>query len=145
MKGLLDAGGSAEFDDTWAYLEQRWHGRGQVGQQFKKYMVTHKQQLTRKCMTAEVRKRCGLGDLPSEYNQNANECMNGLLKQGMEKKKLSIKETINLIQEQVSSQEERLKLAIIGKGEWNIRQEYKKQLEVTEEKYYRLTDVQRVQ
>ena len=86
-------------------------------------------------MIAKTRTRCGLGNLPDEYNQNTNECMNSVLKRLKSFRKLTVKETIELIQTEVENQLEHLKLALIGKGQWRICQQFKSDLEITKEQY----------
>lgn len=108
-----------------------------------RYIVENKKEIMKKTMTAAVRTKCGLGDPPSEYTQNANECVNSLLKSCMEKKTLSVKETVRLVHQEVINQNERLNMAIIGKGNWRIRETYADKLQVSEEKYYQLSKTQR--
>ena len=67
-------------------------------------------------MLASVRTRCGLGNPPSSYNQNGNESINSMIKKTKKSGKLSLKETIKLIQQEVNWQEEKVKLALVGKG-----------------------------
>ena len=97
----------------------------------------------KKCMIAEMRTRCGLENPPDEYDQNANECMNSVLKRLKSFKKLTVKETIELIQSEVENQQEHMKLARIGKGQWRICQRFKSDLEISEEEYSKLTSEKR--
>ena len=60
---------------------------------------------------ASVRKRCELGDPPKQYDQNANESMNSVVKEAKEKRTISVKEIIKLIHQEVKSQEEKLKMS----------------------------------
>ena len=71
-------------------------------------------------MIAETRTRCGLGNPPDECNQNANEWMNSVLKRLKSFKKLTVKETIELIQNEVKNQQDHMKLAFIGGGQWRF-------------------------
>ena len=96
-------------------------------------MNVNKRNIMKKCMIAETRTLCGLGNPPDEYNQNANECMNSVLKRLKSFKKLTVKETIELIQNEVENQQEHMKLALIGKGQWRICQQFKSNLEISEE------------
>ena len=66
-------------------------------------------------MLTEVREKCGLGLPPKDYNQNANEAINSFIKRVKGPGKLSLKETIQLLQKEVRGQEENAKLAVLGK------------------------------
>ena len=86
-------------------------------------------------MIASVRKRCGLGDPPKQYDQNANEEMNSVIKKAKGKGLISVKETIKLLHQGVKSQEEKLKMSLIERGEWQLTNEVKDELQITEQKY----------
>ena len=66
-------------------------------------------------MLAKVREKCRLGSPPKNYNQNANEAINSLIKRAKDPGKLSLKETIQLLQKEVRGQEENVKLAFLSK------------------------------
>ena len=85
-----------------------------------------------------IRKRNGLGEPAEEYNQNANECINSVIKRSNGPGKLSLKETVQLLHSEVKTQEDYMKLAIVGKGPWRIKNQYKSKLEVSPERYYQL-------
>ena len=80
-----------------------------------------------------VRKTNGLGEPAEEYSQNANECINSVLKRSKDNYKISVKETLQLTHKEVNLQDENLKLAIVAKGPWRIRTAYKSKLQVSEE------------
>ena len=69
--------------------------------------------------------------------------MNSVLKRLKSFKKLTVKETIELIQNEVENQQEHMKLALIGKGQWRICQQFKSNLEISEEEYSKLTSEKR--
>ena len=62
-----------------------------------------------------VRKANGLGEPSEEYNQNANECINSVLKRSKGNYRISLKEAIQLIHNEVKLLKENLKLAIVAK------------------------------
>ena len=78
-----------------------------------------------------------------EYNQNANECIHSVLKRSKGNYKISLKETVQLIFNEVRLQEENIRLAILAKGPWRMRTAYKSKLQVSEEYYYQLNSGQR--
>ena len=57
-----------------------------------------------------------LGEPAEEYSQNAKECINSVLKLSKGNYKISLKETAQLIHNEVKLQEENFKLAIVAKG-----------------------------
>ena len=69
--------------------------------------------------------------------------MNSVLKRLKSFKKLTVKETIELIQNEVENQQEHMKLALIGKGQWRICQQFKSNLEISGEEYSKLTSEKR--
>ena len=54
-------------------------------------------------MIDSVRKRCGLGDPPKQYDQNANEAMNSVVKKAQGKGIISVKETIKFLHQEVKN------------------------------------------
>ena len=89
-----------------------------------------------------VRKANGLGEPAKEYNQNANECINSVLKLSKGNYKFSLKEVFQLLHSEVKSQKDNLKLTVVAKGPWRTRTAYKSKLQVLEE-YYQLNSEQR--
>ena len=69
-------------------------------------------------MLASTRERFGLGSPPKDYNQNANEAINSMARREKEPNKLSMREGVQLMQQEVSYQDGKVKLVIIGKGKF---------------------------
>ena len=124
-KGLLDCFEENEFVAEWKNLEEKWKKRGVQGYQFLKYLTEAKKDHMKSSMIASVRKRCGLGDPHKQYDQNANEAMNSVVKKAKEKGIISVKETIKLLHQEVKSQEGKLKMGLIGRGERQLANEVK--------------------
>ena len=143
IKGLLDVVDDREFEEKWKTLEEKWKQRGNSGIAFLKYMQVYKKEKMRNCMIAGVRSKCGLGTPPEEYTQNANESINSVVKRAKGFGEISVKATIQIIQNEVSSQEEKLRQSLIGKGEWRIDEKFREKFEITEEKFYKMTNAQR--
>ena len=135
IKGLLDCFEENEFLAEWKNLEEKWKKRGVEGYHFLKYLTETKKDLMKSSMIASVRKRCGLGDPTKQYDQNANEAMNSVIKKAKGKGHISVEETIKLLHQEVKSQEEKLKMSFIGKREWQVTNEVKDELQITEQKY----------
>ena len=65
---------------------------------------------------ASTIERCGLVNPLKDYNQNTTEVINSMIKRAKGPNKLSMREAVQLMQQEVSSQDEKVKLAIIEKG-----------------------------
>ena len=91
-------------------------------------------------MLLPVRRKCGIG--LDDYDQNCNESMNSMIKKAKEKSKLTIKETISLIKSEVKLQEDRLKSALIGRGDWKLAPGFER-FEVKEDAFYKMKPEQR--
>ena len=115
VKGLIDCVSDQEFEQEYKRLTKVWQTR-EKGEEFIKYIDVNKKEKMKTTMLASVRTRCGLGNPPENYNQNGNESINSMIKKAKKPGKLSLKETIKLIQEEVNWQEEKVKLALVGKG-----------------------------
>jgi len=141
IKGLLDSSSGEEFEEKWNRLTEKWkHRKG--GTSFTHYILKNKKEKMKKKMIAEVRQKCGLGY--EEYNQNCNECINSVVKKSKGTGLLSIKDTISLIQSEVKLQEDRIKMALLDRGEWSLAPGMEK-LRVAEEEYYRMKPEKRSQ
>ena len=143
FKGLLDYFEENEFLAEWKNLK-KWKKRRIEGYQFLKYLTETKNDLMKSSMIASVRKRCGLGDPPKQYDQNANEAMNSVVKKAKGKGIIPVKETIKLLHQEVKSQEEKLKMSLIGRGEWQLINEVKGALQITEQKYASLNSEMKI-
>ena len=115
MKGLVDYNSDEEFEREFLRLVEIWKEMPK-GEDFINYMKKHKKQLIKQFMLASTRERCGLGSPPKDYNQNANEAINSMIKRAKGPNKLSMREAVQLMQQEVSGQDEKVKPAIIGKG-----------------------------
>ena len=61
--------------------------------------------------------------------------MNSVVKKAKGRGIIPVKETIKLLHQEVKSQEEKLKMSLIGRGEWQLTNEVKGVLQITEQKY----------
>ena len=98
IKGLMDCMCTSEFNELYERLRKIWVDRPN-GEAFAVYMDNFKKAEIKKSMMCSTRKNCGLGDPPKDYTQNGNESVNSLLKRSKGPGKLTMKETIKLIQE----------------------------------------------
>ena len=146
VKGLIDTETDTEFETMLNDVIEEWEQiqpSDKIGQ-FVKYFKDNKVQQIQSSMTADVRSRCGLGYPPAPFTQNANECMNKVLKQrGVgEPARLTVKDFICKLKTLVNRQDEEAFLAMLGQGEKTLAPEYQ-YLQVQESRYYRMTSVQK--
>ena len=74
---------------------------------------------------------------PAEYTQNSSESINSMLKKSRGVGKLTVKNTVQLIKSEVEIKEQKIKMALIGRGDWSLAPQYK-QFGVSEEVYYKI-------
>ena len=101
-----------------------------------------KSNIVRENMRSDIRSMCGLGYPPAVYTQNANECKNRFIKedvtgQGRQPMK-NLLTAVDRIQQEINRQFDEHFLAVIGKGEYRLRQEFV-HLGVAETQFYRMT------
>ena len=94
-------------------------------------------------MTAELRAMDGLGFPPKPYTQNANECINSVVKRGKETRSLTLKSIVHLLRSVVKDQEQQVKLSFIGSGKRTLRKKYN-QFQEKVEQFYQMTHRQKV-
>ena len=105
VKGLLDTESQEQYESEWRRLGKIWLNREKASDKFISYLQKHKQQKQFESMVHFVRKANGLREPAEEYNQNANECINSVLKRSKGSYKISLKETIQLIRNEFKLQE----------------------------------------
>ena len=113
--GLVDA--IDDFDKVLDELVRKWEGMGSKESLFADYFASHKVIHIRTSISADIRAMAGLGFPPSPYTQNANECINSVIKRGKETKRLTLKSVVQLLRSVVRDQENQTVLSMIGNGE----------------------------
>ena len=88
-------------------------------------MVKHQKDIMKASIIPSDREKCGLGKSPAEYTQNSNKSINSILKKRKGVSRLSVKSTVQLMKSEVEMQEQKIKMALIGRGEWNLAPQYK--------------------
>ena len=107
-------------------------------------MVKYQKDTMKTSMITSVREKCGLGKPPAEYTQNSNESINSMLKKSKGVGKLTVKDTVQLIKSEVEIQEQKIKMALIGRSEWSLAPQYN-QSGVSEEVYYKMNPEKKTQ
>ncbi len=143
--GLIDCTSPDEFDRACDNAVEKWSNLDK-GKEFVPYFLDGRSDVLRESCRADVRSICGLGCPPRMYTQNANECMNRVIKQTKPtqygKKSLTLMEYVEKIKSEVNRQHEEQFLAVIGRGEYRLKEEFKF-LAVNETDFYRMTPKQK--
>ena len=144
--GLVDCCSSEEFDSALISATQNWITIHENGKDFVNYFFKEKADVIRETARADIRSVCGLGYPPKAYTQNANECMNRLIKAdetpSYSKKEAALLPYIEKIRREIVRQQEDQFLSVIGRGPYQITDEFSF-LEVEEQKFYSMTDTQK--
>ena len=122
-------------------LKEPWIARHKEGEKFLKYFIRNKADQFANCLTAEVRSLSGLGYPPDLYTQNANECMNAVVKRA-QGKKVDIAECVENLRREVNNQQNMKKLAMLSRGELCVSVQFNSHL-VDEDEYFRMNKQQR--
>ncbi|XP_057292435.1 uncharacterized protein LOC130621141 [Hydractinia symbiolongicarpus] len=122
-------------------ISEKWKVKPN-GPKFIEYFENFKKNSMKEKMLSSVRIKCGLGNPPEPYTQNANESINSMIKRSKESGKLTLKQTVKLMQDEVKKQEEKVKLALIGKGDWKLAKGYQ-QFFIIESKFYNMISTQK--
>ena len=85
IAGLVDCDTEEEFDTVLAGLEPIWDEREMsctktTEAKFFKWFHAYHAQNVKSCMLKPIRSAIGLGSPPAEYTNNANECVNAIIK-----------------------------------------------------------------
>lgn len=103
--------------------------------------------IIRESATVDIHSMCGLGFPPKVFTQNASECMNRLVKAEEDskfaKKADELLPAIERIRTEVKRQNEEQFLAVIGRGEYNLTDDFLF-LVVEEKNFYRMTEQQKI-
>lgn len=143
--GLVDCTSSEEFDKACEFAVKKWANYSK-GKEFVQYFLGARSDVLRKSCRADIRSMCGLGYPPRIYTQNANECMTRLIKHKKPthygENALTLMEYVERIKSEVRRQQDEQFLAVIGRGEYKLKKEFKF-LQVNEAEYYRMTPKQK--
>ena len=93
-------------------------------------------------MLKPVREECGLGCPPEPFTTNASESIKAMLKRKLEYKRSELPVFIDKVKELVNEQQKELERAVIGRGKYQLKQEYQ-YLQVTESRWFVMTQEQR--
>ena len=144
--GLVDLNSDKEFDDAVTSILDKWSTVHENGPKFVEYFLKEKADVIRETATADIRSVCGLGYPPKVYIQNANGCMNRLIKaednSNYFEKEKSLLPYIERIRSEIQRQQNEQFLAVIGRGQYQLTHEFSF-LKVGERNFYKITDLQK--
>ena len=143
-KGLVDSDVLDDFERDSEKLMENWNKLGEAEKRFSQYFENNKLNDIRNCMSTELRAMAGLGFPPKPYTQNANECINSVIKRGQQTKSLSLKSVVQLLHSVVNDQENQVKLSLLGNGEWRLLPDYK-EFQDKANRFYQMSKDQRQQ
>ena len=139
-QSLVSSNSSEHFRDRLLCLKDVWISRHKEGEKFYKYFAQKKADQFANCMTAEVRSLSGLGYPPDIYTQNANECMNAVIKRA-QNKKMDVVDCIENLRNEVNHQQSMKKLAMVSRGELSVFEKFGSFL-IDEDEYFRMSKQQ---
>ena len=147
VKSLVNCSSPSEFDSLFETLKPSWISRHKNGEQFVHYFSKYKAPEIINCMNANLRSMCGLGFPPKPYTQNASECINAVMKSDIRqdqgrRKKITAEEFCKCFQNTVETQQEEVKKALYGQGQYSLKAEYA-HLQVEETEFWRKSSKQR--
>lgn len=144
--GLVDCTSSDEFDTALKVVVEKWNTVHDHCAKFVEYFLKEKADVIREAARADVRSVCGLGYPPKVYTQNANECMNRVIKaeenSSYSKKEVSLLPYVERIRNEIKRQQNEQFLAVLGRGQYRLTEEFSF-LEVQERNFYSMTDGQK--
>ena len=140
LPSLVSSNSSEHFWESLLRLKDVWINRHKEGEKFYKYFAEKKADQFANCMTAEVRSLSGLGYPPDVYTQNANECMNAVIKRA-QNKKMDVVDCIENLRKEVNHQQSMKKLAMVSRGELSVSEEFSSFL-IDEDQYFMMSKQQ---
>lgn len=144
--GLVDCTSAEEFENAVKSVTDKWIAIHENGAKFVDYFLKEKADVIRETARADIRSVCGLGYPPKVYTQNANECMNRLVKaedsSNYSKKESSLLPYVERIRSEIQRQQDEQFLGVLGRGQYQLTEEFSF-LKVEEQNFYAMTDLQK--
>ena len=127
VQGLIDAEDSADFDARLLILEKSWSEKEmhEIGSNaFAPWFRKYKREAYKEKMISSVRMAAGIS-CSEHFSTNASEAVNMIIKSKMNYKKSDLPSLVTKLKELVSDQLQELENAIISKGKFFIKPNYK--------------------
>ena len=144
--GLTDAKTEDAFDAMLDNLENRWSVLHRNGQAFFQWFIARKRTEFLNSVISPVRQRAGLGCPPDRFTTNRSEQTNKSIQEFVksESKSKKVDEfTFSVcLSKLVNQQQQEVELAVIGRGEYQLREKFK-HLEVSSQEWESMRDEQK--
>ena len=142
---LSDAASENDFSQQLAILEKKWKDAHENGHDFYVWFCENKAADFVKSVISPVRQRAGLGCPPERFTTNRSERTNGVIQEFV--KRESGREKVDeftfavTLQKLVEVQEKEAEFAIVGQGEYNLRECFK-HLQIPAARWSKMTEKQ---
>ena len=151
-KGLVDCSDAEAYDELLTSMEVVWEEREQEvfsdrkshQPQFFSWFMKYKAKEFREHTLRSLRENAGLGSPPKAFYTNNNKSINAALKECVNYKKRHWGVFNAKMKKAVDQQQREVGKAIIGCGKYRVHTEYNF-LSIPEEKWFRMTQLQRLQ
>ena len=141
-EGLVDANNEVEFEDKLNALLCKWKKDEDEDEVFFDWFLKNKVNVIKNSMLRPVCEEAGLGSPPVAFYTNASETINATIKAKVQYKRNELPQFISKLRELASEQQQEVEKAVIGRGKYKLRQDYK-HLEVSETKWFAMSRDQR--
>jgi hypothetical protein len=145
-EGLVDCHTEDEFQIKLAEIKHLWDDlelQNGLEPQFHAWFGKYKAEDFCSSTLRGVREKAGLGCPPHPYYTNSNESMNRVIKEKTQWKKSQLPEFLDRMKELVCEQQCELEKAVIGTGEYILKERFKG-LEVSQTAWSRMNEDQRL-
>ena len=144
--GMSDAGSAEEFIGMLKSLEEKWSSLHQNGKAFHSWFGLNKKEDFIRSVISPVCQRAGLGCPPEKFTTNRSERTNGVLQDCIKRDcgtaKTDKYTLVKSIEKLVKNQEQEVELAVLDKGEYQLRPEFRHLL-VAGDKWTKMTNDQK--
>ena len=144
--GLINANDEKSFDAMLESLKERWSNFDKVGQ-FYEWFCKQKRLSFLQSAIAPVRQRARLGFPPEKFTTNRSEQTNRSIQEFV-KKECNVMKKVDefsfcvALNKLVKMQQQEIEMAIVGKGEYRIRDKFQ-ELNVPPEKWNKMNEKQK--
>ena len=143
--GLADAANKEEFENLLKCLKQRWSDAHSNGSYFYDWFIEQKARQFLESVISPVRQRAGLGCPPERFTTNRSERTNGVIQEFVKRecngKKVDEYVFATTLQKLINIQEKEVELAVIGQGEYKLRDRFK-HISVPTSRWSKMTEKQ---
>ena len=145
--GLSDASNLSDFEEQMKLLKQKWSGAHEKGAEFYDWFLKNKAKEFVESVIRPVRERAGSGCPPETFttDPNRSEHTNGVIQDFVKRKtggKVDEYVFAQTLTELIDTQEQKIELAVVGKGEYQLREAFQ-HISISPSRWGRMTELQR--